>query len=166
MQARDIPPHLHARYGIEPPSRWRWLGWAVLVVVVAPVLAYAASRYVATQSATYAVYSWSASAGDTEISVTFHTSTSAGRKWCAVRAQDFNHFDVGFAVVPVAGATTSTTFTMATLARPVAVDVIDCGPDPYALPGAQFEPGVKPPAQRPPAFAPGVYSPEQLAALR
>ncbi len=166
MQTRDIPPHLHARYGLRPPSRWRWLAWAVAAIVLLPTLTYAASRYVATQSATYTVFSWSASASGDQVSVTFHTSTAPTRQWCAVRAQDTNHFDVGFAVLPVAGTTTSTTFSMATLARPLAVDVLDCQSDPYALPGPQFAPGVQPPAQQLPALAPGVYSPKQIAALR
>ncbi len=166
MQARDIPPHLHARYGITPPSPWRWLGWALAIAVLFPVLTYAASRYVVTQSATYTVYSWAPNATGKSIRVTFHTSTASTRQWCAIRAQDFDHFDVGFAVLPVAGTSTSTTFTMATLARPLVVDVIDCSADPYSLPGPQFEPGVRPPAQQAPALAPGVYTPKVLAGLR
>lgn len=166
MQTRDIPPHLHARYGITPPSRWRWLAWALVAAFFVPVLTYAASRYVATQSATYTVYSWAVSAHGDSVRVTVHTSSAPQRQWCAIRAQDVRHFDVGFAVLPIAGRATSTTFTMATLAPPLAVDVLDCRGDPYALPGPQFAPGVRPPAQPAPALAPGVYTPEQLASLR
>ena len=53
-------------------------------------------------------------------------------------------------------------FTLAVLAPPVAVDVRECGSDPYALAGPQFAPGVLPPPQAAPALAPGVYRPGEL----
>ncbi len=165
MRASEIPPHLHERYGITPPSPWRWVVVAAVVIVTLPVALYAASRYVATQSAEYSLVSWAASS-DTDVTVTWKVKASAERQWCALRAQDFDHVDVGFAIVPVSSGTTDVTYLMHTNAHPVAVDVFACDTDPYELPGASFAPGVLPPAQELPGIAPGIYTADQLAALQ
>lgn len=164
MRAQDIPPHLHARYGITPPSPWRWVAWGAAVVVIAPVLLYAASRYVASQSTTATLSRWS-QATPTLVRAVLHIDASAETRWCTIEAQDFNHVDVGFALLPVRGAVTRIPFDLAVLTPPVAVDVRECGTDPYALQGAQFPPGALPPAQAAPALAPGVYTPDALGAL-
>ena len=165
MRDRDIPPHLHDRYGIRPPSRWRWVALAAAALVVVPVAVYAGSRYIATQSQPYALMQWGASDDGTSVQVTFRTSAYDTTMWCVVRAQDFDHNDVGFAVVRVAAGTTDMDYTLATIAHPVAVDVVTCNPDPYALPGPQFQPGVLPPAQQAPGIAPGFYTRAELDAL-
>lgn len=164
MQARDIPPHLHERYGIRPPSPWRWLAWALAAVVVVPVLGYAATRYVATQSTTHSLARWGYSAQ--QVTVTLRTDPATVILWCAVRAANFDRVDVGFAVVPVAAGRSITTASIAVLERPLAVDLLACERDPYALPGPRFAPGVLPPEQRPPVLAPGVYEPSALRALQ
>ena len=165
MQPRDIPVQLHARYGIRPPSRWRWLGWALAALVVLPIGTYAASRYVVTQSATYSLSSWSWQARSHSATATLRTTASIDVQWCAIRAQDFDRFDVGYAVVRVPRAAMNTSFRLALLAEPVIIEVVDCASDPYSLPGPQFRPGLQAPVQRPPALTPGVYSPQALAAL-
>ena len=161
MRAQDIPPHLHERYGIRPPSPWRWVGWAAVVVVTAPVLLYAASRYVVSQSATATLARWSQQS-PTLVAATLHIDASTERQWCTIEAQDFDHVDVGFALLPIAPGVSRVPFTLAVLAPPVAVDVRECGSDPYALAGPQFAPGVLPPPQAAPALAPGVYRPGEL----
>ena len=165
MRASDIPPHLHERYGITPASRMRWVAAALVAAVAVPTGLYAASRYVATQSAEYSLITWAATS-DTDVTVTWKVKPSETRQWCALRAQNFDHFDVGFAVVPVAAGSNEATFVMHTTEHPVAVDVFQCSTDVYALPGASFEPGVQPPAQDLPGLAPGVYSADWLAALQ
>lgn len=165
MRQRDIPVQLHARYGLRPPSRWHWLGWALAAAVVLPIGTYAASRYVVTQSATYNLSSWSWQAQSRSAIVTLRTTASTDVQWCAIRAQDFDRFDVGYAVVRVPPAAMSTSFRLSLLAEPVIIEVVECASDPYSLPGPQFRPGLQPPAQQAPALTPGVYSPQALAAL-
>ncbi len=165
MRAQDIPPHLHDRYGIRPPSPWRWVAWAAVVLVSAPVALYAASRYVASQSSTANLTRWSY-APPTTVRAVLHVDPATTTQWCTVEAQDFTHVDVGFALVPVRPGGTDVAFTLRVLAPPVAVAVNACGSDPYALQGAQFSPGVQPPAQPAPALAPGVYSPDRLRAVQ
>jgi hypothetical protein len=162
MRAKEIPPHLHARYGVRPPSRLRWVAAALAAAVVLPTGIYAASRYVATQQVPFALISWAA-LDEQHVQVLWQLDAAAERRWCVLRAQDFDHFDVGFAVVPVAPGVRWVEYGMATLERPLAVDVEACSADPYDLPGPQFPPGVRPPAQVAPGLAPGVYGPETLA---
>lgn len=162
MRAKDVPPHLHARYGIRPPSPLRWVAVAVALAVGLPTGLYAASRYVATQQVPFALISW-ASLDAHRVHVLWKLDARSERQWCVIRAQDFDHFDVGFAVVPVAAGTGSVEYELTTLERPLAVDVEACDSDPYALPGPQFPPGVLPPAQIAPGLAPGVYSADALA---
>lgn len=166
MRASDIPPHLHDRYGIKPPSPWRWVAWALAALIAVPVGVYAASRYIATQSQPYALMRWASHDDGRAVDVSFRTDAYATRMWCVLRAQDFDHRDVGFAVVRIDAGVTDMEYRLATLARPTAVDVVTCGTDPYALPGPQFAPGVLPPAQVAPGVAPGFHSPEQLDALQ
>lgn len=165
MRPSEIPPHLHARYGIRPASRWRWVAIAAAVVVAAPTLAYAGWRYAASQQRPFALISWAATS-DRSVTVQWKLDAASETRWCTLRAQDFDHFDVGFAVVPVAPGVTSMRYQLRTTKHPLAVDVEACALDPYALAGPQFPPGVRPPAQAQPGLAPGVYSPEALRALR
>ena len=162
MRAKDIPPQLHARYGIRPPSPWRWVAAGAALVVAAPLGVYAAGRYVATQQVPFALISW-ASLDEHRAHVLWKLDFASARQWCVVRAQSFDHFDVGFAVVPVDAGISSVEYELATLERPLAVDIEACENDPYALPGPQFPPGVRPPAQAAPGLTPGVYAPDALA---
>jgi len=161
MRAKDVPPHLHERYGVRPPSPLRWVAVGLALVVVVPAGLYAASRYVATQRIPYALISW-VPQGEHQARVLWKLDASSDRQWCALRAQDFEHFDVGFAVVPVEPGATSVQYVMATRARPMALDVVACETDPYGLPGPQFPPGVRPPDQPAPGYAPGVRAPDEL----
>ena len=166
MRASDIPVHLHDRYGIRPPSPWRWVAVVAAALVAVPVGVYAASRYIATQSRPYYLEHWMTLDGERAVEVAFRTDAYATGMWCAVRAQAFDHSDLGYVVVQVPSGVTAMDYTMAVLGRPTAVDVVACDADPYALPGPQFPPGVLPPAQQAPGIAPGFHSPEQLAALQ
>lgn len=163
MRANEIPPHLHERYGIRPPNPWRWLAVGAAIVVVAPVLGYAASRYVATQQIPYALISW-ASTDEHHVRVDWKLDANSGRQWCAVRAQSFDHLDVGFVVVPVTPGRSSVSYVMTTLQRPVAVDVENCTSNPSELLGPQFPPGVLPPQQAAPGLAPGPVTAGALGA--
>lgn len=162
MRAKDIPPHLHERYGIRPPSPLRWIAVGLALVVAVPTGIYAASRYVSTQQVPFALISW-ASVDEQHVQLLWKLDPVAKQRWCVLRAQDFDHFDVGFAVVPVAAGVDSVEYEMATLERPLAVDVEACETDPYALPGPQFPPGVRPPVQAAPGLTPGVHAREALA---
>lgn len=161
MRTSDIPPHLHDRYGIRPASPWRWVAVACALVLTVPIGIYAAGRYVATQQVPFALISW-ASRDDTHISVVWRFDATAERRWCAIRAQDFDHYDLGFAVVPIAAGATQQQYLLHTTAHPLAVDIVGCTADPFTLAGPQFRPGVLPPKQTAPGLTPGVYDPATL----
>lgn len=152
----EIPPHLHERYGIRPPSKLRPLWVAMGVLAIGSVLTFFVFRFVATRNAAAALIEWS-ELGDTRVSVTFQVNAESGERWCAIRAQAFDQFDVGFAVLPVSAAAQTITYEMNTLDAPFAVDLVGCNTDPYKLRGPQFPPGVLPPAQDAPGRAPGVW---------
>jgi hypothetical protein len=161
MRAKDVPQHLHGRYGVRPPSPLRWIAVGLALVVAVPALVYSAGRYVATQRIPFALISWG-SLDDQHVRVFWKLDPGRERQWCVLRAQDFNHFDVGFAVVPVESGVASVEYVLQTRERPMAVDVDACGTDPYDLPGPQFPPGVLPPPQSAPGFAPGVRAADSL----
>ena len=166
MHSRDIPPHLHDRYGITPPSPWRWVAWAAAALVVIPTGIYAASRYVVTQSAPYTLTQWAARPDGLAVDVTFSIQSSPVTRWCSIRAQNIKRFDVGFAVLRVPPGIDGGRATLTTLSSPIAVTLVDCDTDPYSLPGPQFAPGVRPPVQAAPLLTPGVHAPEELKALQ
>ena len=152
----EIPPHLHERYGIRPPSKFRVLWIAISALSIGAVLTFVVFRFVATRNAEAALIEWS-TLGETRISVTFQVNAESGERWCAIRAQTFDQFDVGFAVLPVSAAAQTITYEMNTLAAPFTVDLVGCDTDPFRLRGPQFPPGVLPPAQDAPGRAPGVW---------
>lgn len=152
----EIPLHLHERYGVRPPSPWRYLWAALAVAAVAFVAVYFVTRFYATRNAEASIIEWSPISA-TEITLRFDVNEGRAERWCAVRAQSFDQFDVGFAVVPVTAAAQQVTYTMATLERPFAVDVVGCDIDPLQLRGPQFPPGVLPPVQAAPGITPGLW---------
>lgn len=152
----EIPPHLHDRYGIRPPSKFRVFWIALAVLSVGAVLTFFVFRFVATRNAGAALIEWS-SLGSTRVSVTFQVNAESGERWCAMRAQSFDQFDVGFAVLPVSAAAQTVTYEMNTLEEPFTVELIGCDTNPFRLRGPQFPPGVLPPAQDAPGRAPGVW---------
>ena len=158
MRTQDIPPHLHERYGIRPRSAWFVPGVAAVTLLALAFGGWVASRYLASKNPPFVLQTWNVS-DDTHIDVQLQVSASDQPRWCGIRAQDFDHFDVGYAILPVAPATATTvvTYRMQVLERPTAVDVLDCTAEPLTLPGAQFPPGVKPPEQDAPGRAPGLW---------
>lgn len=152
----DIPPHLHERYGIRPPSKWRFVWAALAVATLAFVGIYYVARFNATKNAEASIIEWSATS-NTQVTLTFDVNAGRGERWCAVRAQAFDQFDVGFVVLPVSPPAQRVTYTMTTLEKPFAVDVVGCDEDPLQLFGPQFPPGVLPPAQTAPGRAPGLW---------
>jgi len=152
----EIPPHLHERYGIRPPSRWHWIGYVAAIAAGAFVAVYFVSRYSATQQASASIIEWAPVDG-TSITLTFQANAADRDRFCAVRAQDFDQYDVGFVVLPVSAKAQSVTYIMRTLTKPFAVDVVGCNTDPTEIFGPQFAPGVLPPPQDAPGMAPGVW---------
>lgn len=152
----QIPPHLHDRYGVRPPSRWRWLGYSAAIAAVAFVGGFYVLRFTASQQATAAIIEW-APVGSDSIRLTFQANAETRNRYCAIRAQDFDQFDVGFVVLPVSPEAQTVTYVMRTLSKPFAVDVVGCDTDPTRIFGPQFAPGVLPPAQEAPGFAPGIW---------
>lgn len=152
----EIPPHLHERYGVRPPSKLRAL-WVVLsIVAIGSVLTFFMFRFVVTRNAEAALIEW-ATLENTRVTVTFQVNAESGPRWCAIRAQSFDQFDVGFVVLPVSEAAQKVTYEMNTLAEPFVVDLVGCNTDPFKLRGPQFPPGVLPPAQDAPGRAPGLW---------
>lgn len=158
MRERDIPAHLHDRYGIRPRPAWFPAAVAVVVVAVLAFGGWVGSRFLASKNPPFALQTWEL-VDPTHVELQLQVSASTAPRWCAIRAVDFDHFDVGFVILPLqpSATTTDVTYTMTVLDRPTAVDVIDCNPDPLELAGAQFRPGIAPPAQPAPGRIPGLW---------
>ena len=152
----DIPPHLHERYGVRPPSKLRFVWAALAIATVGFVAVYFVTRFYTTRNAEAALIEWSAIT-DTRVSLTIQANADDADRWCAVRAQSFDQFDVGFVVIPVSAPAQKVVYDMNTLERPFNVDVVGCAKDPRRIFGPQFPPGVLPPAQDEPGLAPGVW---------
>ena len=158
MRSQDIPPHLHDRYGIRPRSPWFIPGLAAVTIAALAFGGWVGSRFLASRNPAFAMQTWTV-IDDTHIDLQLEVAASDAPRWCGIRAQDFEHFDVGYVILPVAATedTVRLTYRMHVLTRPTAIDILDCTPDPLTLAGAQFAPGVLPPAQEQPGRAPGLW---------
>lgn len=146
----ELPPHLRARYGVKRTSWWAVALIAVVIVGFVAALAFV-SYNLMSPKVEFKVLAWRVVAPD-RTDVTFEVRRSAEADvYCVVRAQDEQHVDVGYAVVPLARGTTyvQTTYPLRTLASAYVVDVLGC------------EAGAAPNRVMPPQFPPGVVAPSQ-----
>ena len=76
----DIPPHLHERYGVRPPSKLRFVWAALAIATVGFVAVYFVSRFYTTRNAEAALIEWSAIT-DTRVSLTIQANADDADRW-------------------------------------------------------------------------------------
>lgn len=150
------PEHIRARYGIRSRRQRVVIVAAILVGVLALPFA---TRFAWRASSQQGVLSMSAFRvlDDTHIDADLLYAPKAEAFTCAIRAQDSNRVDVGYAYLVLRPESArSQTYRLATRAPAVFAGVLGCQPGVATdrLPPPQFAPGVKPPAQPPPGITP------------
>ena len=150
------PEHIRERYGIR--SRRQRVSVVVAVLLGALALPFA-TRFAWQASSQQGVLSMPAFrvVDGTHIEADLLYAPKAEVFTCAIRAQDTNRVDVGYAYLVLRpGSTRSWTYRISTRAPAVIAGVLGCQPGVATdqLPLPQFAPGVKPPAQSPPGIAP------------
>lgn len=153
---RTWPADIQQRYGLPArPRRGLWIVLVVVVLFTSPLAVRFAWRSGTEQGVltmpTHAVIS------DSVVRLQLSYPGRDRDFICAVRGQDYDRQDVGYAYLPLpAGPARNWEYTLRTRQRAVTASVIACQPgtDPDRLPAPQFPPGVKPPDQAPPGFAP------------
>lgn len=145
-----LPPHLKARYGEGRTSRWVIVLVTLVIVGFVCALAFV-SFTLLSPKVEFKLLAWRGISPD-RVDVTFEVRRSEEADiYCVVRAQDEQHIDVGYAVVPLPRGTTyvQLTYPLRTLAEAYVVDVLACeaGAPPTRVLPPQFPPGVAPPSQ-------------------
>lgn len=149
VRARDLPPHLRARYGLDRKP-WGLVIAAMLAVAFVVALAFVAYNLLAPNLQPK-LLAWNVVSRD-HVDITFEVRRSAEADvYCALRAQDETRADVGYAIVALPRGTTyvQQTYALRTLAPAFVVELLGCeaGQPPRRVPPPQFPPGVVPPEQ-------------------
>jgi hypothetical protein len=143
---------MRARYGLAPTARWkRALGWLVALLLVAGVVGL--GWLISSPAVTYQLLLFRIDS-PALVTMKFEVSRPADRTAvCVLRAQDFNHQDVGYATVtvPPGAGVVQPTYPLATRAEAVNAEVLGCALDqaPVRVPEPQFPPGTTNPPQQP-----------------
>lgn len=148
--ARDLPPDLRARYGLDRSNRWVYVLVAIPIAGFVAALAFVAFNLV-SPGVQYDLLSWRI-VGPDRVDVTFEVRRSSDADvYCVVRAQDESRADVGYAVAALGRGTSyvQETYPLRTIAPAFVVEVLACevGQPPQRVPPPQFPPGVVPPEQ-------------------
>lgn len=151
----DWPPHIQQRYGIRRTRLVPSILGVALAAAIAGGLAIAQSHNI-SKSSSIQLLGFTIDS-DTAATVKWElTRDVTGETFCALRAQNIDRIDVGYAVVaiPAGEKRIGMSYTIATESRAVTVEVLGCGPDQkLRVPPANFPPGVTAPDQAPPAVA-------------
>ena len=152
------PTHIQQRYGLERKAPRRWL---VPIVVILAVGLLAGVRYAWRAGTEQGVLTLQAYRVDSAKTVALDLSyvPKARDFTCAVRAQDQNHHDVGFAYLHIKTTQQPNwTYRLTTRNLAASASVLGCQPGLATdrLPPPQFPPGVKPPQQEIPGITPKV----------
>ncbi len=148
----ELTPQLRARYGIAPVARWKVAAGVAVGAAVVGVGGYAGWKLV-NPPLSWQVVAYDAVSPDL-VHVTFQIDRPADRTaYCTLRAQDYNHHDVGYATVRIAPGTARVqgTYALATRTQAVAGEVLGCALDapPVRVPAPAFPPGTVNPPQSP-----------------
>lgn len=152
------PEHIRQRYGITSRrSRTPLVIVGVVILFMSPLLA----RYAWRSGTEQGVLTMTRYEVESPTSVLLEFSYPGRERGfiCAVRAQDTERADVGYAYIPLpAGPQRLWEYRLTTVGRAALASVLACQPGavPTRLPAPQFPPGVKPPAQPPPGLTPRV----------
>lgn len=154
VRRSQVPPHLYARYGINPRPRWAVTALAVVGLALAAGLLGWISRGLGSGGEVRLI-SWESTARSAQIewSITRYDDAAV---YCVLHAQDRERYDVGFAVLRITHTAASPRFSSQLNLRgsAYAVDTPQCETDPAHLISPHFRPGWLPPAQQSPLFAP------------
>ncbi len=140
---------MRERYGMDRRPIGRWITVAVLAVAFAGTLVFVGTN-VLQNPVEFRLVAWEVQGPD-HVDVQISVDRPAeGDVTCVIRAQDRNHIDLGYAVVPIPPGEGGILldYPLATLTEAYAVELLGCAVD--AEPGVsppQFPPGVVPPAQ-------------------
>ncbi|HEX6887217.1 MAG TPA: DUF4307 domain-containing protein [Candidatus Nanopelagicales bacterium] len=147
---RTWPPHMRERYGVHERRRW------VPVVLGLLVLGFLALVSIVGWRLVNPPVQGTVSAYDTvaDDHMTLRFTVQRQRETavtCVVRARAQDGFDVAYTTVelPAGQGTTEHTMELRTAYRALVGELLGCGTGavPASVPGAQFRPGVVPPAQ-------------------
>lgn len=149
-QPQDWPEHIRVRYGVTHRKRWAPVALVLLGAAFTLAVLFVGWR-LAYPPVSTAVVSYATRADD-HLSLTLQV---VRRKdvpvECAVRARSIDGFDVAYAVVglPAGIGDTRVTYELRTSSRAFLGELVGCGvgTTPPGTVGAQFRPGVLPPAQ-------------------
>ena len=154
----EQPEHIQQRYGYKKPTLIPRIVSVVLIgITVAGATFFflkSKNTNVDAQLSSYVVNS------DTSVLVNWEIARPANTTvYCAIRAQNDQRIDVGYATVTVdkPGNRTKVNFSYAlhTESKAVLAEVLGCGLTPHLhVPAANFPPGVQIPQQNPPGVAP------------
>lgn len=150
------PEHIKRRYGVRTGGARPGLAAAVVLgLLAAPFATRAAWKASSEQGVLQMPAFRTLDAGRIDVDLSY--ASKPGVFTCAVRAQDGERVDVGFAYLVLRpGQSRTWTYPMRTRAAAVTASVIGCQPGARTdrLPAPQFAPGAKPPAQPAPGIAP------------
>lgn len=147
-----LSPQLRARYGLAATARWkRTAGWVVAAMLVVGVVW--AGWLLSSPAVTWQLLLFRVDS-PTLVTMRFEVSRPPDRTAvCVLRAQDWNHQDVGYATVtiPPGAGLVQPTYPLATRASAVNAEVLGCALDqaPVRVPAPAFPPGTVNPAQQP-----------------
>lgn len=148
--AEQMTPAMRERYGLDRNP------WPLRIVAGLAVAGYAAilvffATLITDQPIATSLLVWQQPQPQPDrLDITFDVNKPEGLSvTCALRAQDANRVDVGYATTELDAAPgyVQSTYSMRVLAPAQYVEVLGCGPQPLRVP--------------PPAFPPGIAAPEQ-----
>jgi len=148
FRADQLSPAMRERYGVgRRPVRTYVLVGAVIVAFAAAIAIVLTGWQ--TGSASGQVITWEAVADD-HVHVVMRVQGAEQGATCVLRAQDFDHVDVGYAVlaVPAGNDVRQVEYELRTLAPAVNAEILGCSATgtPEVI-GPQFPAGVVPPDQ-------------------
>lgn len=153
VDRKRVPPHLYARYGIRPNNPWPKIGVGTVLLSLVAVLVAVGSGLGPGEE--IKLIRWESE--EVEASVVWSAVRyDSATLYCAIRAQDEDRFDVGFAVVQIQANPDQQVFNhvLQLSQRAFTVDTPSCVENPEDLITPHFRPGLLPPAQIPPLYAP------------
>jgi len=161
----SVPAHLHARYGIGPARPWLRVALSAVGIALVGGLLFAVSRPLAHPTDTTLI-NWKVD-GETVALAWSVERVDDASVICVVRAQDADHYDVGYALVRIQHTAGRPGFhsVLHTRGTAYAVPVPECAQESQMrAAGPHFRPGLLPPAQTDGLAAPWQPLPEWLNA--
>lgn len=164
VNRKNIPPELHARYGISTSQKYVLPTVASFLVVVVGVLLFIIGKDLNAGGDVRLITWQSVSANQVELTWSVQRNDNQSVT-CVLRAQDNERFDVGYATVKVRNTNDNPTIVSRLNLRGPLTAVVEpeCqAGEARTLVGPHFRPGLLPPAQTEPLRAPWQGLPQWL----